>query len=130
MLLNMFLNSGSLWKRLLKELVKELATQKAGQVAAAYAKAALAIVRQRGLKQPKAIIDAVLDMVEDKQGWSNETVKAALFLARTTRSKVKARFREASLERIREKKLTKPADIVGETVAVVREKQGWDDFSR
>jgi len=129
MLLNMFLNPQALWKRLLEELVKELATQKAGQVAAAYAKSALAVMRQRGLKQPKAIVDAVLDMVEDKQGWSNETVKLALGLAGTTRSKVKAQFREAALERIREKKLTKPADIVGETVAVVREKQGWDEFS-
>jgi hypothetical protein len=118
----------NLWQVILLQLVGELARNSADKVAARYTADGVKRVKAAGVSKPRDVVRAALNMIEEKQGWSNSLVKMALFLRGTTRSKEKAKFAEAVLARVEEKQLTDPADIVAETVAVVREKQGWDEL--
>jgi len=119
-------SANDLWAAIVLMLVKDLARNSADEVAEKYVKAGVRLVKQSGAKTPKQVVRVTLDMVEDKQGWSNLLVKLMLRARGMTRSQAKAKFAEAALMRIKRKELTDPEDIVAETVAVVREKQGWD----
>jgi hypothetical protein len=123
------LSPQNLWQVLLLQLVGELARDSAGKVAARYAAEGVRQAKSQGVTKPRDVIRVTLNMIEKKQGWSNSLVKMALFMKGTTRSKEKAKFADAALARVEEKQLTEPADIVAETVAVVREKQDWDSVA-
>lgn len=126
MLLSLFLKPNVMCRRLLRTLVPELATRKAAAVAAAYLTDAIPLVRSRKLRKPEAIVDAVLDMVEERQDWGDSLVRAALKLSGTSRAQVKKKYREAALERVEDHGLKRPIDLVRMTLDIVREKQGWD----
>jgi len=127
-LLSLFLKPNVMCRRLLRTLVPELATRKAAAVAAAYLTDAIPLVRSRKLRKPEAIVDAVLDMVEEKQDWDDNPVRAALKLSGTSRAQVKRKYREATLERVEDHGLKRPIDLVRMTLDIVREKQGWDEL--
>ena len=116
----------ALWRELLLRIASELASSTADDVAAHYAADAAQIVNDQKITEPEAVIRATIQMVEDKQGWRKRAVRAALVIAGTTRAKVRDRFAEATLARVKEKSLSDPAKIAAETIAVIREKQGWD----
>ena len=114
------------WTKIVLQIVAGLATGKAAQIAKEYVDDGIRAAKEQKVTDPEQVIRKTLDTVERKQRWGNLLVRAALGAAGLTRSEVKQRYTEATLKRARQKRLTAPADIVAETIAVVREKQGWD----
>ncbi|MFB3881113.1 MAG: hypothetical protein ACE149_07610 [Armatimonadota bacterium] len=119
-------NPTGLAAALLLTLVKDLAKKSADDVANAYVADATKLVEQKGATSPQDVVRVTIEMVERKQRWSNLIVRAMLSAAGLTRSEIRKRFTEAALAAIAEKHLTDPKAMVAETVALVRDKQGWD----
>jgi len=65
-------------------------------------------------------------VVEDKQGWSNDVVKTLMWLAGTTRREIREQYARDARDLVAKKGLSDPKDIVPATVAMIRQKQGWD----